>query len=172
MAEWLKAHAWRACKRVTVSWVRIPPYPSVTAVPPPGRRPAHLTFVRWYYLATPLFWLVGARWGVNVRVAFLDDFPRLRDGYYLFCFLIGVVALRAPQYASRLAFTESATNLGLLVLSVGLWYLEMLDWAASPAATVRVVTPTELVGFVLAMVVATVSYRMRAAEIATPGPDT
>src|SRR5262249_18343624 len=24
MAEWLKAHAWRACERVTVPWVRIP----------------------------------------------------------------------------------------------------------------------------------------------------
>ena len=24
MAEWLKAHAWKACKRVTVSRVRIP----------------------------------------------------------------------------------------------------------------------------------------------------
>ncbi len=30
MAERLKAHAWRACKRVTVSWVRIPPYPLLT----------------------------------------------------------------------------------------------------------------------------------------------
>src|SRR5690606_27924045 len=24
MAEWLKAHAWNACRRATVSWVRIP----------------------------------------------------------------------------------------------------------------------------------------------------
>jgi hypothetical protein len=30
MAEWLKAHAWKACIRETVSWVRIP-------LPPPGR---------------------------------------------------------------------------------------------------------------------------------------
>src|SRR5262249_27428699 len=29
MAEWLKAHAWKACIRATVSWVRIP-------LPPPG----------------------------------------------------------------------------------------------------------------------------------------
>ena len=29
MAEWLKAHAWKACIRETVSWVRIP-------LPPPG----------------------------------------------------------------------------------------------------------------------------------------
>ena len=27
VAEWLKAHAWKACIRETVSWVRIPPSP-------------------------------------------------------------------------------------------------------------------------------------------------
>ena len=27
MAEWSKAHAWKACKRVIVSWVRIPSSP-------------------------------------------------------------------------------------------------------------------------------------------------
>jgi hypothetical protein len=31
MAEWLKAHAWKACIRATVSWVRIP-------LPPPTSR--------------------------------------------------------------------------------------------------------------------------------------
>src|SRR5262245_26307495 len=35
MAEWLKAHAWKACIRETVSWVRIPlppPAPSSTSL--------------------------------------------------------------------------------------------------------------------------------------------
>ena len=27
MAEWSKAHAWKVCRRETVSWVRIPPSP-------------------------------------------------------------------------------------------------------------------------------------------------
>jgi hypothetical protein len=128
--------------------------------------PAHLTLLRWYYLGTPLFWLAGALWHLNVRVAFLDAFPVGRDAYYVLCFLIGVVALRAPHYASRLAFIESATNLGLLVLSVGVWYLRMLDWAAGPSVAVPVVTSKELVGFVLAVAVGTVSYRLRAAEVA------
>ena len=35
MAEWLKAHAWKACIRATVSWVRIPlPPPAVPAASP------------------------------------------------------------------------------------------------------------------------------------------
>ncbi len=121
--------------------------------------------MRWYYLATPLFWLVGAIWGVNVRVAFLDDFPVGRNAYYLLCFVFGMVMLRAPQYASRLAFAESAANLGLLIISVLAWYVRMLDWAASPSVAIRAVTTTELVSFVLTSVVAGVSYGLRGSAI-------
>ena len=125
-----------------------------------------LSFLRWYYIATPLFWLVGVIWGVNVRVAFLDDFPVGRNAYYLLCFVLGIVMLRAPQYASRIAIAESTANLGLLMLSVAVWYLRMLDWAAGPGVAVRVVTPAELVNFVLTAVVAGVSYGVRGS--ATP----
>ncbi len=119
------------------------------------------SLLRWYYVATPLFWLVGLIWGVNVRVAFLDDYPVGRNAYYLLCFVLGMVMLRAPQYASRLAFAESTANLGLLMLSVAVWYLRMLDWAAGPSVAVRVVTPAELVSFALTAVVAGVSYGLR-----------
>ena len=122
-----------------------------------------LSFLRWYYIATPLFWLVGVIWGVNVRVAFLDDFPVGRNAYYLLCFVLGIVMRRAPRYASRLALAESATNLGLLILSVAVWYLRMLDWAAGPSVAVRAVTPTELVSFVLTATIAGVSYGLQAA---------
>ena len=33
MAEWLKAHAWKACKRLRVSGVRIPPSPLFIYLP-------------------------------------------------------------------------------------------------------------------------------------------
>ncbi len=118
-------------------------------------------FLRWYYVATPLFWLLDVVWGVRVRVAFLDDSPVLRDGYYVLCLGIGIVATVAPRYASRLAFYESATNLGLLVLSVGLWYLRMLDWAAGPSVAVPVLTPWQLLNFVFAAAAAAISYGLR-----------
>lgn len=34
MAEWLKAHAWKACVRETVPWVRIPLSPPAISVVP------------------------------------------------------------------------------------------------------------------------------------------
>src|SRR5215211_3981988 len=40
MAEWLKAHAWKACIRETVSWVRIP------LPPPPHSRPTFSAGIR------------------------------------------------------------------------------------------------------------------------------
>jgi len=126
-----------------------------------------VSFLRWYYLATPLFWLVGAISGVNVRVAFLDDSPVGRNAYYLLCFVLGVVMLRAPAYASRLAFVESAANLGLLMLSVAVWYFRMLDWAGGPSVAVRVVTPAELVSFVLTTAIATVSYGLQRSATGT-----
>src|SRR5215475_13541435 len=45
MAEWLKAHAWKACIRETVSWVRIP-------LPPPAYRPPSSVYVQeiWNFL--------------------------------------------------------------------------------------------------------------------------
>src|SRR4029077_8572916 len=103
-------------------------------------------------MATPLFWLVGVIWGVNVRVAFLDDFPVGRNAYYLLCFVLGIVMLRAPQYASRIAIAERTANLRLLILSVAVWYLGMWAWAAGPRDAVRVMPPAELVNFVLTAV--------------------
>ena len=125
----------------------------------------HLNLLRWYYFATPVFWLLDVLFHVRVRVAFLDDFPLGRNLYYLLCCGVGIAAAVEPRYTARLAFGESAVNLGLLVLSVGLWYLRMLDWAASPSVNVQVLTPWQLVNFVFAMTAGAISYRLREAAL-------
>ncbi len=38
MAEWFKAHAWKACKEVILSWVRIP-------FSPPSKKPIFSTLI-------------------------------------------------------------------------------------------------------------------------------
>src|SRR3546814_7775638 len=40
MAEWLKAHAWKACLRETATWVRIPLPPPASQIP---RKIKHLS---------------------------------------------------------------------------------------------------------------------------------
>src|SRR5207245_8914348 len=118
-----------------------------------------LSLLHWYYVATPGFWLLDAIWGVRVRVAFMDDFPLGRNLYYALCCGIAIAVTVAPQYTARLAFAESAVNLGLLVLSVGVWYLRMLDWGASPSVAVEVLTPWPVVHFVFAVAAGSIRYR-------------
>ncbi len=43
MAEWLKAHAWKACKGVILSWVRIP-------FSPPSNTPLFIVLINMYLL--------------------------------------------------------------------------------------------------------------------------
>lgn len=68
MAEWLKAHAWKACVRETVPWVRIP-------LSPPSQRSHLFAIVRHPPEKSPQFWrlmLSGVRAGspqnVGMRV--------------------------------------------------------------------------------------------------------
>src|SRR5205814_10579849 len=106
-------------------------------------------------------------WLLTVRVALLHACALGRNAYYLLCYVLGVVMLRVPAYASRLALAESSANLGLLMLSVVVWYFRMLDWAAGPSVAVRVVTPAELVSFVLTAAIAAVSYGLQKSAIGT-----
>ena len=43
MAEWLKAHAWKACKGATLSWVRIP-------FSPPLNKPLFIVLISSFLL--------------------------------------------------------------------------------------------------------------------------
>ena len=69
VAEWLKAHAWKACMRVTVSWVRIPlsPPPSLGFCRLPICFPANPRFSR---ASAP-----GSAGGDCLRVAVTPELP-------------------------------------------------------------------------------------------------
>ena len=64
MAEWLKAHAWKACIRETVSWVRIP-------LPPPAASFAALR-------SPSLQFIISLNQGYNLRIFRLYTFAVLR----------------------------------------------------------------------------------------------
>jgi hypothetical protein len=117
-----------------------------------------LALLRWYYAATPLFWVLDGAFGVSVRVAFLDGSPVLRHAYYVVCIGIGIVAATLPRHAGRLALIESVANIGLLILSVGVWYLGVIDWALEPATQVVVPGPGHVANFLIVATAAAVSY--------------
>lgn len=72
----------------------------------------------WYYAATAVFLLLDYGLGVNVRVAFLQDFPTARVAYYGVCFACLVLMLWRPDWATLIGAFESLLTLTALILSM------------------------------------------------------
>lgn len=104
--------------------------------------------VRLYFAATAVFLALDLLVGVNVRVAFLDEWPWLRAGYYLFCFACLGVTLRWPGLTEFVGAFESLVALTALILSFGARVT--VATAATLADSAAVVTVSEVVNFVLA----------------------
>jgi hypothetical protein len=117
--------------------------------------------IRWYYLGTPAFYLADRFFGLNVRVAFLDQWPAGRTAYYLFAFFLGLVAWRRPAWTAQLGLLESGANVALLILSVMVWYLGVLEAAGSDLGRLETVAPETLVNFVFAAGIAGASYTIQ-----------
>ena len=70
--------------------------------------------IQGYYLASPLFLLLGLWWGVEVRVTFLPD-PGHRFAYYLVITSLGLLTHFRPSTAPFVALGESVVNLFLIL---------------------------------------------------------
>jgi hypothetical protein len=121
--------------------------------------------VRWYYLATPGFFLIDWAWGVNVRVAFLDHFTAGRYAYYGVCGLLGLLAWRRPALAGTAGLVESGANICLLIVSFFVWYAGALEALGREFAAPPGVAPEAVTNFVLAAGMAGVSYVVQRARL-------
>ena len=74
-----------------------------------------LRWIQWYYLSSPLFFLVGLWWGFEVRVSFLPD-PGRRFLYYVLLSALGLLSHFRPRAAPWVALVESSVNLLLIML--------------------------------------------------------
>lgn len=74
---------------------------------------------RIYYLATAVFLLLDFGFGVNVRVAFLEQWPVWRLGYYLVCFGCLALIVWRPALATLVTTVESLVTLSALILHMG-----------------------------------------------------
>src|SRR2546422_11422357 len=71
-----------------------------------------------------------------------------------------MLCMLSPSFIFIFFFNDTATT-EIYTLSLHDALPILLDWAAGPSVAVRVVTPAELVNFVLTAVVAGVSYGVR-----------
>lgn len=63
-------------------------------------------FWQSYYLATPLFIVLDAFFGISLRIPFLDNAPVLKYIYYIMIFCFGLLIRRWPDSAKLISFVE------------------------------------------------------------------
>ena len=102
----------------------------------------HPTFLQFlphfwqnYYLATPLFVVLDAIFGISLRIPFLDNAPVLKYIYYAMIFCFGLVIRRWPDTAKGISLAECSvcvtlTCVGFLVPQYCHdWSLEAIEHA-------------------------------------------
>jgi hypothetical protein len=72
----------------------------------------------WYYAATAIFLALDYGLGINVRVAFLGEFPTARVAYYGICFICLALMVWRPGWATLIGTFESLVTLVALILSM------------------------------------------------------
>lgn len=83
----------------------------------PIRPDLRLAILRFYYWATPAFFLADALWGVSVRASFLPRWD-LRVSYYGFCLACALLCHRRPAITPWIGMMESGVSLLLIALGV------------------------------------------------------
>jgi hypothetical protein len=102
-----------------------------------------LRLIQGYYLASPLFWLMGFWWGWEIRVTFLPD-PRLRFGYYVVLSVLGLLTHFRPSSAPWVALGESTLNLFLILAWILLPIYALPDTLGGGGAVGVPYTPGEV----------------------------
>ena len=123
-----------------------------------------LRLIRGYYLGTPVFFLADVLLGVNIRVAFLDQWPAGKMAYYVFAFTLGIIAWRRPEWTAKIGVLDSGANVLLIIVSVLVWYGAVLDAAASDFGMPAAPSSQALVNFVLSALIAGSSYTLQRAR--------
>lgn len=112
----------------------------------PARSPSQWLLAT-YYAGTALFFLGDYLLDVNVRIAFLDDYPGWRLLYYVFLGVCFALIWRHPTWSNTIASVESMITLAALILSMGIRVYVPVDVMLE--GTRGVVTPNEIVNFLV-----------------------
>ncbi len=111
---------------------------------------------RIYYAATAVFLLLDYVFGINIRLASLDSLPGWRAAYYVVCFGCLALMLWQPAWSLWVTTTESLITLAMLIIAMGSRVITLSDRVLSNGT--GIVTPEEIINFVIAGGVAWVSY--------------
>lgn len=118
--------------------------------------PISTKLLSYYYAATILFVLLDYFLSINIRVAFLEDWPTWRAFYYGFCFACLGLMLWRPAWSTWIGTFESLLTLSLLILNMGVRVTLVTDEMIETGR--GGVTTNEIINFVIVSAAAYVSF--------------
>ena len=117
-----------------------------------------------YYGATVVFLLLDFLLGVNIRLAFLDQWPLWRALYYAFCLTCFGLMYWRPRWQAVIGVTESLLTMSLLIINMALRVVivsdEMIESGREP------VSAAEIVNFMIASGIVYLGYLQYAGVVA------
>ena len=122
-----------------------------------GKRSAAGNVLLLYYAATAVFLILDFAVGFNVRLSFLEPFPEARVAYYGICFFCLGIMIWRPAWTELIGAFESLVTLVALIFGMGMRTLVPTDRMLESAG--GLVTPQEIINFVLAGSIAYVAWR-------------
>jgi len=125
--------------------------------------PVSTKLLRSYYAATILFVLLDYVLNINVRVAFLEDWPTWRALYYGFCFACLALMLWRPAWSTWIGTFESLLTLSLLILNMGVRVMLVTDQMIETGR--GGVTTSEILNFAIVSAAAYVSFMRGATKL-------
>lgn len=76
-----------------------------------------MKLIKYYYLLTPLFFVLDIIFGWQVRVITPWNSPIIRIIYYAICFAVGIALRKNEVYLSLFGLAECVVNITLLILT-------------------------------------------------------
>ena len=118
-----------------------------------------------YYGATVIFLLLDTLFGINVRLAFLQEWPGWRALYYVFCLLCFGLMIWRPAWRSWIGIAESLITLSLLIINMAARVVIVTDEMIESGR--GFVTSAELVNFMIAAGIVYVGYLQQMQAVQT-----
>lgn len=110
--------------------------------------PAPLRLILAYMLATPLFWLADILFGLEFRIAFLED-ATWKTAYYSVLTGCGLACYMRPGWTGLIAFIESTANVFIHILSFAIPVFTLPGQALNGEPVNIGITTSHILGFVM-----------------------
>jgi len=110
--------------------------------------PGPLRFVLAYLLATPVFWVLDLVFGLDIRIAFMED-TLWKSSHYSVLTASAIGCYLRPRWTAIIAFIESTTNVFIHILSFVIPVFSLPAQVLNGETTMTQFSTGNIIGFVM-----------------------